>query len=407
MNRITGIKIDKRLANNIPGNYSPNIPDSQLIEVTVTVVNEADAPQPDVWVSWAVSNNPSGLVALNKDKEIINTSLESTPTQTDGNGNAIIYIASKNKAIFNIGAYISGASKEEREAITREYQQTLVICTFKDDNETEGNSLPAPTISTDGNDGSVKIAYSLEYGLTATINPSWYGDGLYAAWFYGKVSGYAGDEQEVGEKLLVTDTYVRQKPITYTIPYQWMIADGTNQNLSAVLLYSDAGTPTRLLSFAATGKAMAIPDFTLSAASEYPKLQYAYTDIQGYTLGNTDLTNHNDTLDFIIPDYANRSDSDKIEINVYINAWDELGLNAKCHQTITMAAISEFNHGAAYIFSLPGSVLRGYYNEITGKNGVMFLRYKINDRENFLSEISEYQLNFPPGEEAAALNVKG
>jgi hypothetical protein len=395
MNRITGIKIDKRLADNIPNNFDPlNIPDAQLIKITVTVVNEKDIPQSGVPVNWSVSNNPGGMIALDENKQIISGGLEKNPTPTDNNGNAIIYVGAKFKSIFNLGCYLNSQSKEDIEQTIKEYQQTLVCCTF-DDDQNNGATLPAPTISTNGDDGSVQIPFTKVYGLTASLPPSWYTSGTFAAWFQGKVKGYAGDDDEIGERLIMTGDFDPQMPITYQIPYQWMVANGTDQNHSAILLYSNSGTMTRTLTFAANGEAMALPDFNASESSSYPRLNYAYSDIDRDTLGKKDLDNHNGAFDFIIPDYQNRSETDKIEINVYINAWDEQGLSRKCRQVVTEATLGDFNHGDNYIYSLPGSVFTGYNNDITGQLGLMFLCYTVNDRDAFVSQVAEFQLDFP------------
>lgn len=393
MNRITGLKIDKRLALNVDM-LNPVEPDkSQLIKVTVTVVDSNDNTQENILVRW--SSSLSTMLLLNvydANMNLVNDLL-GTGVRTDSNGNAIIYIGAYNKTIFNIGAYLEGDSSEQMRASVAEYQQTLVFCSFE---QSEDTHLPAPSLPTDSSDGSVLIEDNNTFSIQATADAYTGNGGYIATWMYGRIDGY--EDGERGGRLISVEEYNSKAPININVPFQWMIADGSLTNQLSYLIYNDSGSQAKNLFFAAEGNATAMPDIDQDGADGYDALVYAYQDSQEgkvVLLSDTDLSLHNDALDFVVPKYPNQSDTDKIEISIYLNAWGSMGLNPKkkyISHTYTLSQLKGAD--GQYIFSLPAAAVKGYQAKIDRTTGTMFTRYKINDRDLLLSKIWMYNINF-------------
>lgn len=391
--QITGITIDKRLADNIASHNELNFPDeSQRIKVTVNVA-VGNKPAPGVFVHWDFPDiNQGSMHCYDVDEERVDDPV-SNPGKTDPEGNAVLYIASANKCIFNIGAWVDDAGNEiPRERSVSEHQQTLVICTFNTDGGTK-SSLPAPTIPLEDN-GAVNIPDDWIYstkGHTGTLN----GNGKIAIWMYGRINGYADLDNQLSGTLLAVESYQSGENVPFNVPYQWMEAgNSVSQNQLSYLLYASTGTQSDNLVFGAEGTAHAMPDMSITPASGYDKMQYIESDKT--SLDVSDLDTYPKGLPFIIPDYPEKNSNDKIIIDVYIDGWVNSGLTPVQKQLHDNYQIKDFPvENGDSIYRIPVSAVKGIgasFGDV--QMGSMFIRYQINDDKYLISDISFYHINF-------------
>ncbi|WP_350305708.1 hypothetical protein [Photorhabdus viridis] len=389
VNKITGITIDKQLADNLPKSQpviGEKIPASQLIQVTATVVNNKGDAQSGAIVQFRTMANVSNMHIFDKNKkEIIPSPKDDVNTfkiNTDGKGKAIIYMASPIKIITNISASLT----LPKESGSPEYEQTLVFCTFDD-----SGTLPAPELLTDEH-GRVEIKSEVYSVKAFTEEKPSKPDYWCAAWLYGKVDGYLDDALK--GRLINVFPVQKNSPVTFDVPYQWMDTKNKYGNQLAYLLYENNGSSklSKKLVFPATGAATAMPDIDEPGEEGYCKVVYLY-DESATLLTNNDLNKYGNILEFYIPRYPDCNTNDKLEINIYLNGWDLNGINPRHKQIQQVKYLKELvSKKGQYTFFISKDQVAGFGISYKKEFGNMFIRYKVNDE--YLSMIYIVKIDF-------------